>query len=375
MRLNFSYTILYRTVIGKEPKMLKILNKVKGLALLLFTLFTSNELGSTLLSEQDKKLLVVIEEATDYSLVKPQQALTILNANKHLLLNASKHYRYLYFKTGFWAAIYLYDSEKIFYYLEHMFNNREFAGNEQYWSELTYSFSLWYGINQQYDTAVLAGLCAIKFSDNDQAMRRSTVALGLTYLLTDSYAEAKQVFKINLTLSEKANNPRYISSASNNLGLLYIFTEQYELAEQYLRTALKLNESMARANGTALNLANLLMVFYLQRDWQSVNRLTNRAVRATKSLNNEDLKHYVFWINAAAKLQTKQTGSLETPALIERYQQVQDPTILKLIGLIAEQLKIKLPVITASSLGRHIDFAKHFPTCNSSSLNEVLAVE
>lgn len=334
----------------------------KYFAALLLVIFACSQACATDTSTQN--INSVIAEATDYNLVKPKYALATLESHKSLLKEASMFQRYMYFKTAFTASVYLYDSRNVFYYLQQMLANYQFPNNEPYFSDLMYSFSIWYGINQQYVSATRAGMCAMDFARSDQERIRSSIALGLTYLMTSNYPAAKHVLELNLEISGKDNNPKLVSAANNNLALFYIFTGQYHLAEQHLRIALSLNEKLARANGTALNLSNLLLVYYLQQDWQTFSRLINRAKRATDSLNNLDLKHYVAWLNSSFKIKTKQSMSFEHNVLLEHYAQVREPMIIKLIGVLANDLEIDLPVNHANQFGEVVDFDHQFSICH-----------
>lgn len=342
--------------------MLTIAKRYRFLATLLLVAMTYSTSAA---SNAERRIVEVIAEASDYNLVKPKHSLATLEANQNLVKQASGFHRYMFFKTGFSAAVYMYDSAKVFYYLEKMLESYQFPNNEPYFSELMYSFSIWYGINQQYVLATTAGICAMDSANSNKELSRSSIALGLTYLMTDNYPEAKQVLELNLKISKKEQNLKLVSAANNNLALLHIFTGQYALAEQHLRTALSLNEKMARANGTALNLTNLLLVYYLQNDWQTFSRLINRTIRKTDSLDNQDLKHYIAWLNSAFKIKTNQGKGFEVNGLLEHYEKVVDPMIIKLISVIASDLQIRLPKYQAAYYGDIVNFAERFAVCSN----------
>lgn len=319
------------------------------------------------LSAVDQKLAAVVDEARAYNLVKPKRSLQLLEQSQSLLANSSKRYRFLYYRTGFWASFYLYDSNKLFYFITNMLNVDNFNSDSPGFAELMYSLSLWYSANQEYDLAITAGECASKFTNDIITISRSNAALGLTYLMTDRLVEAERVFNINLNLNKKSKHIKGISVASNNLGLLHIFAGNYDLAEQHFRHALKLNEQMARANGTALNLIHLTLVFYLQGNFEGVQRLINRTTRAVQALDNQDLKHYLFWLNAAIEAKTQSPAMLPKQALLKHYLQINEPTVSKLIQLIAQGIDISLPVYSHRNYNQHINLKQKFPICFESS--------
>lgn len=316
-------------------------------------------------TSNNEQLLHIIEEAIDYSLVKPSHALTLLETNKALLENASRAEQYRYFETGFWASVSLYDSKRVSYFVEKMFETRNLADTEPLLSGLLRSLAFYYRLQQDHQSSINAAVCAIELSQTQHTLNRSIIPLGLTYFVAGEHQQAIRTFDISLALSEKQQNQKGVSAAKNNLAIAHIFTGEYQIAEAYLRDALRINEKMARANGTAINLANLLLVYYLQQDWQGVSRLLNRATRASKLLHNNDLEQYVFWLKSAFKFKTETNTKLDKTQLVKRYQQIKEPTVLKLLTLVAAQLEISLPNTAYITTAKKLDFAQAFPSCES----------
>lgn len=334
------------------------------IALLLVGLFCFS-VSAASLSSHDKKLAEVIKEAGDYSMVKPKHSLKVLEDNRALLAQASEHYQYYYYRAAFWAAVSLHDAEKVSYFVDMILKVSNFSKSEQFFSATMNSLSLWYRVNQNYRSSILASHCSVKFAKTEQDLNNSMIPLGLAHLMMANYTKAHNIFDLNLELSQKLQDTSGISTAHNNLGVLHVFTQEYEVAEQHFRDALKLNEQMARVNGTTANLANLLLVFYLQQDWQSFYRLVHRANRASESLNHEDLKHYLFWIESAFKIKAEGNKQVNIELLVQRYQMVKEPSVIKFIALIAEDLKIALPESSQPIINSKLNFAKAFPTCSA----------
>ena len=322
-------------------------------------------------SSVDQELLSIIEEARDYSLVKPAHSLALLESNQALVANASEYNRFIYYRTGFWVSVHLYDVNRISYYAHAMLQNRRFSGSKRHFHEVLNSMSLWFRVNQNYSASIAAGRCAIKFSESEVDANRNSVSPALTLLLQDQYLEAQRIFEMNVLMNEKSENKIGLAAAKNNLGLLHVFNGNYIDADANFRAALKLNEEMARATGTALNLANLLLVFYLQQDWDNFYRLSARANRASKTLENEDLKQYILWINSAFKIKTQGNKANYKNALIASYNQVKEPTVLKIMALLAQNLEITLPQTTQLTTAKSIDFLQVFPVCQSASKSTI----
>ncbi len=349
------------------------INYCKHLVILLLTGLFCCQLSAEALSQKDEKLLSIIEEAADYSLVKPSHALTILEANSALLKGASEYYKYRYFAIAFWSSASLYDAKRASYFIEKMLETRDFDNSERLFSGLMSSLSVWYRGNQDYQSAIDAAHCAIRFAESEVSLNNSLLPLGLTYFMTDKYDDAINIFKTTVTLSAKYRHVQIQSAALNNLGIVQVFTRDYKKAESHFRAALKINEKLARANGTAVNLANLVLVFYLQGDWQSVYRVLSRTSRAIQSLHNSDLEHYLFWLTSAFKIKAESNQEINAHKLVESYQQVKEPAVLKLIELIADDMKITLPTPVSSRQGRNLNFATTFPTCLTEDNKELVS--
>ncbi len=349
-------------VTGEMMTMLNAASRIKVCLTLLITSLFCCHLVAKETTQADQKLLSIIEEAKDFSMVKPMHSVELLEANKALLEQASEYYQFLYYKAGFWSSVYLYDSERIFHFARSMANTQDFPDSKRYFHEVLNSMSLWYRVNQDYQSSIAAGRCAIEFSRDELEINRNSVSAGLTYLLLDNYAEAQRIFEMNIELSKKADNEIGLAAAQNNLGLLNVYAGDYKKAETHFRVALKLNEEMARAKGTALNLVNLLFAFYMQQDWDNFYRLANRAERASLSLSNKDIKQYVFWVDTAFIIKTQGQKAIYIDALLASYNKVEEPTVLKLINLLAETLEIELPA-KQPKIAKTIDFALAFPIC------------
>lgn len=349
------------------------INYCKHLAILLLTGLFCCQLSAAPLSQKDEKLLSIIEEAADYSLVRPSHALKVLEANSALLKGATEYYKYRYFAIAFWSSASLYDAKRASYFIEKMLETRDFDNSERLFSGLMSSLSVWYRGNQDYQSAIDASYCAIGFSESEISLNNSLLPLGLTYFMTDKYGDAINIFKTSITLSEKHRNLQIQSAALNNLGIVRVFTRDYKEAESHFRAALKINEKLARANGTAVNLANLVLVFYLQGDWQSVYRVLNRASRAIQSLHNSDLEHYLFWLTSAFKSKAESNQEINVYKLVESYQQVEEPAVLKLIELIADDMGITLPTPVSSRQERNLDFSTTFPACLTEDNKELVS--
>lgn len=317
------------------------------------------------ISITDQRLKQATEEAYDYSLVKPKQSLEILKANEGLLVGASDYYKFLYYRAGFWTAVYLYDLERISYFAQAMVETRNFPDSELVFHEVMNSLSLWYRVNQDYQSSLAAGRCSLEYAQTEKSLNRNSVSAGLSYLLLDDYAEARQIFAVNETTAIRLNNLIGIAAAKNNIGLLDLFINDYKAAEDKFRQALKINEEMNRAKGTALNLVNLLLSFYLQQDWDNFQRVLGRANRASMLLDNEDIKQYLFWLKTAYEIKQNNAKAKYEQALINSYKKVTEPSVLKLITVISDSLAINLPPQNAIE-EKKLDFWQTFPVCKES---------
>lgn len=312
----------------------------------------------------NKKLISAIKEAWDYNTVKPKRALEILEENKALLTQAPELHKFLYFKTGFWASVYLYDLKQTSYFADAMFHTKDFPKRKLALSGLLNSLSIWYRRNQQYPLSIEASYCAVAMAKSELSLTRITMTAGISYMLLDDMNNARSIFLAGLNLSERLGTTSAVTALKNNLGILSVLQSEYSEAEEYFRSALKVNQEIDRANSTTLNLVNLLLVFYLQQDWDNFNRLHNRANRATKLLESEDLKHYFFWLSTAYAVKTeKRLESYQQEALRKSYQQINEPSILKLLRLIATDLNISLPTTSNTKPVKALDFATLFPMC------------
>lgn len=353
-------------ITGGMMTLLKSISLLRACFLFLVALSCCKTLAHPL-TNTDQKLHSIIEEARDYSLVKPAYSLAILESNHDLVTNASEYNRFMYYRTGFWVAVHLYDVDKISSFAHAMLQNRTFSGSKHHFHQLLNSMSLWFRVNQNYAASIAAGRCAIKFSENEVNAIHNSVSPALTLLLQGKYLEAQRIFEMNVLMNKKSENKIGLAAAKNNLGLLHVFNGNYVKANTNFRAALKLNEEMARATGTALNLVNLLLVFYLQQDWDNFYRLSARANRASKTLKNEDLKQYVLWVNSAFKIKTQGNKANYKGALIASYNKVKEPTVLKIMTMLAQNLEITLPQKIQVASTKNIDFLQVFPLCQSVS--------
>lgn len=317
------------------------------------------------ISDVDLQLQLATQEATDYFQVKPSRSMAIIEANKLLLPHATDYYKFQYYRIGFWTAVHLYDNNKISHFAHAMAKASNFPQSKRYFHEMVNSLSLWYRVNQNYPASLTAGRCAIALAQTEQDISRNSVSAGLTYFLLNDFDKAKTVFELNARISEKTNNLIGLAAAENNLGLLHVFTHDFHVAEHYFRSALKINEEMARAKGTALNLVNLLLAFYIQEDWDNFYRLSSRANRSSQSLDNADIKQYFFWLKSAFAIKMNLPHAPQPIVLVNSYLSIKEPTVLKLIELLANTVDIELPARPAEVITTGLNVESTFPICKA----------
>lgn len=349
---------------------------LKGLITLLFTCFCSLWVSAEPSASDKPKLEQVIEEAWDYIQVKPQFSLSLLAQHSSSLKQAPEYYKFLYYRVGFWASAYLYDTEKTAYFATAMAQTKPFPEREQHLSELLYSLSTWYRRSQQYAQSIDVGRCAISQAKTAPALMRVAISTGNALMLRGEYKEAEQVFNIGLKISEEQRLRISNSVIRNSLAVMHLLDNNNDKAKLHLLAALKVNEALARANGTAINLINLMLVFYHQQDWISFERILNRANRASKSLASEDINHYFFWLKTAYEIQTQQPMTpYQATELLERHSKIREPSILLLLAPIVNDLKLNVTANSSPVQAVTIDFKRLFPMCQQNQLNNLTLIE
>lgn len=337
-----------------------ILLRLLVLSVILFSFSSFAALNSS----NNVKLIDDIKEAWDYSLVKPKLSLKILKENEAKLQEASELHKFLYYKTGFWASTYIYDNEQSFHFAKAMLATNDFPNKPRFLSSLINSLAIYFRRVQNYSSSLAASRCTIVYAQTELSLSRVTMSSGISYMLLNDYEKAERLFKTGFEIADRLENQRAMSVLMNNLGVLFLLQGQYQQAEKYFLSSLKINEKAARANGTALNLINLLAVYYLSEDWQNFHRPLDRAKRASNALASEDLKHYFFWLQTAFEIKTQRPiEQYQTLALLERYNKITEPSILKLLVPIAKTLNLELPARKTQTASLSIDLESVFPKC------------
>ena len=167
---------------------------LRSLMTLLITCFYSIAAIAETDASDNQKLAATIEEAWDYIQVKPKFSLSLLSQHSPALEQASEYDKFLYYRVGFWASAYLYDTEKTAYFATAMAQTKPFPEREQHLSELLYSLSTWYRRLQQYEQSIDVGRCAISQAKTAPALMRVAISTGNALMLRGNYKEAEQVF-------------------------------------------------------------------------------------------------------------------------------------------------------------------------------------
>lgn len=99
---------------------------LRSLITLSFTCFYAVDAIATPDTANNQKLVTVIEEAWDYIQVRPKFSLNLLSQHSSSLEQASEYHKFLYYRVGFWASAYLYDTEKTAYFATAMAQTKPF---------------------------------------------------------------------------------------------------------------------------------------------------------------------------------------------------------------------------------------------------------
>ncbi|WP_419147105.1 hypothetical protein [Pseudoalteromonas 'SMAR'] len=313
---------------------------------LLRALFTSARLILLLISPLTaaQPSASFIDEADAYLNVKPRHSLDIIQQHQGKVSALSLPEQFRYYRTGFWASAYVYDHQQVAEYARALASMVQFEAYNSSLSEVLAATSVWFRRNQGYLSAMAAAQCAVRHADNSTDIARVAGTAGITLLLKDDVEGAERVFQLGMEIGNHLDNDVMRSVFTNNLGLIALQREHYDTALEQFRGALLINERDARITGTAINLTNMLLVAYLQQNWDLFKRLDQRAARNTARLDSKDLLGYYQWLHTAYSVrQLQQVPQSVEDKLMRIYHDIGEPTVLQQLGILAKRMDIIIP--------------------------------
>ena len=157
-----------------------------------------------------------------------------------------------------------------------------------------------------FRVAKRAYLCALSHAPTQDQKFASLYSLGLTYLSEGSYQKAKPIYNKLYEVVQGKDMVRWEAASHNALGVIAMETADYSSASTHFRAAMDAHQAQADRGSELIAALNLLTAFMFEGDFESYDRLAERTERMAQVHDNHDLRMYLEWVQAAARVQRGQ---------------------------------------------------------------------
>jgi hypothetical protein len=283
-----------------------------------------------------------LAEAEAYLTVDPAQSLKLLDAIGPLSQPVDEALRWHILQMR--AAVPTAQLERMLTSLDVVFRYHNHPAFAKHLTSINSAAAIWLRRHNYLHEAIVSLQCAEKYAVGTSQKLTLLNSMGLVNRQLDDNTTAKQQFNQALELATATKNNRVIAMVQNNLGLLALEQGELGSAVQHLRAALTHYQTISLRSGQISAGLNLLLVYILQKDEQSIQRLYSPTATLTTAFPNEAKQALLLWLQAAQQqLQGQPLSGEQKQALQQAYRQIDDPkTQLLLHKHLASALKIEI---------------------------------
>ncbi|MBE1300658.1 MAG: hypothetical protein GJ680_12240 [Alteromonadaceae bacterium] len=185
---------------------------------------------------------------------------------------------------------------------------------------------------------------------------------------------AQAVFDLAMLFDQRHNLTRYKAGIHNNSGVLALEMADYARARKHFEQALDIRHKDSHLPGQVTAGTNLLLSLFLQKEWETFERLVDRVGRLHARHGSDLLRRYYDWLHRAYALREQSSLSQEQQADLEYlYTSIDDHFIQVFLAQAATNMhwSMPTPIPETPKPGATIDIRPYFSFCDWEQLAKV----
>lgn len=305
----------------------------------------------------------VISEAYSLLSVKPEEALKNIGSVKSALEVAEPETQLEAYMVALWAGIYLTDSSTLSEYSDKVLgiSDPQLLQDNLNRLLIVSAGHLWRSNDNV--TANKLVVCSLDHVRTTPRFLSTLLMLGVTS--PEESAEVTEfINKYGAKLAEKAELKRYQAAFTNNLGVSALKLKQYKESAELFSQSLDLRYEIAHQSGQVNSANNLLLSYYLLKDWNKFERL---AIRAKRMLDNyvSPLNHayFNFVYQLFALRNTKNLSVKDVSALQGHLDEINEWGLQRILVDVSQEAGITLLLPPPSGAENHDEILQHLDVC------------